>query len=87
MIPQGIFPLSTHKRDLLEPANPKYKTGLEARKGKHDQFAEYQRDPLKLMIVTEMEKQKDKKPMTDDLSMIVNLLNMKHAVKADLSDK
>lgn len=25
--------------------------------------------------------------MTDDLSMIINLLNMKHAVKADLSDK
>ena len=55
-------------------------------KVKGDRYQRFEKDPLAYMRKTELEKAKELRDITPDVSMMVNLLNITQGLKSDLSD-
>ena len=51
-VPEGIFPLASHKREVMKPAH-QYAEMDFARSKNHDELTLFEKDPLKMMIVKE----------------------------------
>jgi hypothetical protein len=84
-IPQGVFPYPTHKRQLMLPAANHTLVETLANPN-HDEFVRFEKEPHKMMVLTELNKGASLKPIDDDTSMITNLQNIKQGLKADYTD-
>lgn len=86
-VPEGIFPLPNHKRLNLKPASSTYEKELKYHQG-NDTYVEFEKNPEKQLVLRELMRSNELKQEIDaDLSMIVNLSNIKQGLKADYSDK
>jgi len=87
-IPRGIFPFPNHKRPILEKSAVTGQALITDKDiaNKNDRFVKFERDPLKYMIDAEFAKQKELRDISDDVSMITNLQNIKQGLKADYTD-
>ena len=83
--PSGIFPNPSGKRSMLLPNvvetfDPVTKNGA-------DSINVFEKDKYKIMVNKELERSQKMGEVTNDLSFIVNLSNMKQGLKRDYSDK
>lgn len=85
-VPEGIFPLASHKREVLKPHHQYAEMDL-ARSKNNDELALFAKEPLKMMILKEFKKSESLKPVNDRIKMITNLQNIKQGLKADYSDR
>jgi len=44
-VPQGIFPMPNHKRDVIKPASAEYEKELILHQGRNDSYAEFEKNP------------------------------------------
>lgn len=85
-IPQGVFPYPNHKRQLMLPtANLALVDAL--RNTNHDEYVMFEKEPYKMMVISELKKSETLQTIDDDTSMITNLQNVKQGLKSDYSDK
>jgi len=85
-IPQGVFPYPNHKRQLMLPSTNNSVTEL--LQGKHnDDYVLFEKEPYKMMVITELKKAETLLALDDDTSMITNLQNVKQGLKSDYTDK
>ncbi len=56
-------------------------------KGVHDSLVLYEKEPFKMMVLTELKKAETLKPIDNEVSMITNLQNLKQGLKSDFSDR
>jgi hypothetical protein len=81
-IPKGIIPCPNHKRVPIKLANR-----LNAiSSSKSDRFTTFEASPHADMIKREQEVSRTLKPISDDVSMICNLQNIKQGLKSDFKD-
>ena len=84
-IPQGVFPYPTHKRQLMLPSANHTLVDILSNPH-HDDYIRYEKEPMKMMVINELGKSQQLKPIDDDTSMITNLLNIKQGLKTDFTD-
>lgn len=85
-IPQGVFPYPTHKREIMLPAANNAALDL-MRSNKHDSYVLFEKEPYKMMVINELKKAETMAPISDEVSMITNLQNIKQGLKSDFSDR
>lgn len=88
IVPQGIFPNPNFKRTILEPTQSLIaKDAIESAQAGYDTLNQFEREPFKLMVMKEQQRSLGLEDLTQSVSFITNLTNIKQGLKQDYSDK
>lgn len=78
IVPQGIFPNPNQKRSPMQPViNSAVGEASRASSLQVDEINAFQQNPLETMLLKEMSRSAALQPLTNEVSFITNLQNMK----------
>ena len=86
-MPQGIFPNPNEKRQLLQPTI--YEAVGEDKRAKSlqvDEINAFQQNSMETMVRKEQARSASLEPLTENVSFMTNLQNLKQGLKQDYSD-
>jgi hypothetical protein len=72
-IPNGIFPNPNQKRHIMQPQAQAFALDIAKSQGQHDHLVLFEKEPYKMMVLTELKKSETLKPVDSEVSMITNL--------------
>ena len=86
-VPRGIFPCAKSPRAVLRPPSAIEVSSREA-SSQIDPFSKFERSPMQTMVKNELARNTEliSKGVTNEMTTISNLQNIKHSLKSDATD-